>query len=113
LWFPLPDSVRLRPDDVLRIRLRAANPESHFRRRIELVSPDRQVFRWGDDWSVGEEVQVIEGRVGDFTPAFWSRANPRRQTGAESSQYLRIGLFGLPPGAVVELGPVERYRPAR
>ena len=113
LWFPLPDSVRLRPDDVLRIRLRAATPESHFRRRVELVSPDRQVFRWGDDWSVDEEVQMIEGRVGDFTPAFWSRANPRRQTGPESAQYLRIGLFGLRPGAVVELGPVERHRPAR
>lgn len=106
LLLPLPAALRLRPDDVLRIPVRAADEESYFRRRLDLITPDRRVFRHGDDWLVGPEWQTLELRVGDFTPAFWSRADPAARTGPAEARYLRLGLFGLVPGGTVELGPV-------
>ena len=41
--------------------------------RIELVSPDRTVFPLGDDLPIHSNPTTLIARVGDFTPAFWSR----------------------------------------
>jgi len=110
LLLTLPGSIRLRPDDVLRFRLRAADADSHFRRRLDLITVKRQVFRLGDDWPVGEAWQTVEMRVGDFTPAFWSRTDSTRRNGPAAARYFRVGLFGVAPGATVELGPLELRR---
>jgi hypothetical protein len=111
LLLPLPAGVSLQPDDLLRLRVRAADAGSEFRRRLELITPGRQVFRHGDDWPVGQEGQTIEMRVGDFTPAFWSRADPTGRTTSVDARYFRLGLFGLQAGATLEIGPFELLRP--
>jgi hypothetical protein len=110
LLLTVPASVTLRPDDVLRLRVRSGLPEHAFRRRVELVSVDRQVFRLGDDLLVGNGWETWDLRVGDFTPAFWSRADPSRRSGPEDARYVRLGLFGLEAGGVVELGPLGWFR---
>ncbi len=106
LILPLPAGLRLHANDVLRISVRAADEASSFRRRLDLITPGRHVFRHGDDWVVDTEWQTLELRVGDFTPAFWSRADPTARTGPAEARYLRLGLFGLTPGGTIELGPV-------
>ncbi len=110
LLLTVPATVRLHPDDVLRLRVRSGLPEHAFRRRVELVTADRQVFRQGDDLLVGNGWETLELRVGDFTPAFWSRADSGRRSGPEEARYVRLGLFGMEAGGVVELGPLEWLR---
>ncbi len=113
LILPLPENVLLAPNDLLRLRLRTADSVQPFRRRVELVTPDRRVYRHGDDWEVDGRWQSWDFRVGDFTPAFWSRTDPERPSGPEDARYLRLGLFGLEPGGGVELAPVEVWRSGR
>ena len=108
--FVLPLSPRLRLDenDTLRLRMRLTGMQHIPRRRVELVTIDREVFRYGNDLLPETGWHTIECRVGDFTPAFWSRTgdgNPAR------ARYIRVVFYGLRAGTTVELEPVVLVRP--
>lgn len=107
LILPLPGDLALAPDDVLRIHLALPEAARIGRRRVELITAGREVFRHGEDLPLVPTGEVIECRVGDFTPAFWSRAGAGLPAAA---RYLRLGLFGLGEGDEIELGPVTRVR---
>jgi hypothetical protein len=87
----------LSPEDHFQVEVQAM--EGAFRGRIELITPGRAVFRHAENWPVDEETRTITVRVGDFTPAFWSRvggtgASPDDSTDA---RMLRITLLGTGP----------------
>ena len=86
----------LTPDTLLRVEI--APDRSDVVRRLELITPQRTVFRHGDDVGLGAGPGVTDARVGDFTPAFWSRAGSPSPTDAA---FLRITLHGFPVGSRV------------
>lgn len=110
LILPLHGLKRLAIDDVFRLQIRLANPTppaAPVSLRCEFISPQREVFRYGEDQTLSPEWQIFEWRVGDLTPAFWSHVgagDPR------ASRYLRLGLFGFTEGQTLEMGPLELIR---
>ncbi len=98
LVLPLPRDLRLGPDSFLRIEASLEGQSSRF--RLELITPERAVFRHGDDSHVNPAVKVIHARIGDFTPAFWSRPHPVWPWDANS---LRITLPQARPGTRLHL----------
>ncbi len=104
----LPEGALRSPDVILRFGLRLSPGPASLRRRVELVTAQREVFRWGEDDLLDDRWQFIEARVGDFTPGIWSHVGPGDATAA---RYLRVSPMRLPAGAAVELTPVTLIRP--
>jgi hypothetical protein len=96
LLLPLPR--RLTPDT--RIRIELASDNHPFTRRIELITPRRTVFRHGDDSRIGPDPHIIEVRIGDFTPAFWSRPG---SIAPEQARFLHLTLQPFPVGSTLRL----------
>ncbi len=94
LLLPLP--AHLTPDTLLRVEVVPDRPD--VVRRLELITPRRTVFRHGDDVGIGAGPGVTEARVGDFTPAFWSRTGSPTP---EDAAFVRITLHGFPVGSRV------------
>ncbi len=103
LLLPLPPGLDLSPDDHFRVEIQAV--EASFRGRIELITPDRAVFRHAEDWPVDEKTRTITVRVGDFTPAFWSRVGGAGAALEDSTdaRMLRISLLGTGPEVQVRM----------
>jgi hypothetical protein len=110
LLLGLPPGAVESPDTVLRFRVRLEGAGGAWRRRIELITPTREVFRWGEDPRQTEPGETIEARVGDFTPAFWSHVGAGDPA---AGRYVRVSLLGLVPGESVELSPVTVVTPGR
>lgn len=90
----------LKSNSILRLHLRwlATAHESNAgpcRVRVELVTPGREVFRWGEETPFTEPVVHLACRVGDFTPAFWSRAAANDPAQA---RFVRLSVPGLRAG---------------
>ena len=97
-------------DDVFRLQIRLAHPASPVSPaslRCEFITPQREVFRHGEDQPLNPEWQAFEWRVGDLTPAFWSHVGPGDP---RASRYLRLGLFGFAEGQALEVGQLELIR---
>ncbi len=107
LLLPLHDLRGLAADDVLRLQLRVVEASRPVSLRFELITPHREVFRYGEDQPLGTEWQAFEWRVGDLTPTFWSHVGSGNPT---ESRYLRLGLFGLAEGQALEMAPLELIR---
>jgi hypothetical protein len=93
----LPSGLELSSEDHFRVEAQAV--EGSFRGRIEWITLGRAVFRHAEDWPIDEETRTVTFRVGDFTPAFWSRVHGRRDSTDVSSdaRMLRITLLGAGP----------------
>ncbi len=102
LVLPLPGDLHLRADTVLRFRYRTDSALAQ-RRRLTLITPEREWFRHDEDRPVTAGWQTDEVRVGDFTPAFWSRIGPGDPARAG---YFGLAITRLRPGESVTVGPV-------
>ena len=106
----LPVTALRSADTRLSFGVRLGTGSGARRRRIELITPEREVFRWGVDPVQEESWQIVEARVGDFTPAFWSHVGAGDPL---ASRYVRVSLLGLMPGESVELTPITLLHPGR
>lgn len=108
LALALPDGVRLRPDDLVRLRVRCVElPVSSVAARLDLITPQRRVFQGGDTVELGSTWGTVELRVGDATPGFWSHAT--KET-AGDARWVRLALFGLRRNEPIEVGELEFVR---
>ena len=107
LLLPLRGLTSLRPDDVIRFRARLVESARFIYIRTELITPQQEAFRHGEDQALTSDWHAFECRAGDFTPAFWSHladGNP------SAARYLRLDLFSLKAQQAVELTAVELIR---
>lgn len=111
LLLSLPRGLDLCLDDHLRVEVQAV--EGSFRGRIELITAGRAVFRHPEDWPVDEKTRTIMVRVGDFTPAFWSRVGGAGASVEQLSdaRMLRVTLLGTGPEVQVRITPVYGRSP--
>jgi hypothetical protein len=103
LMLPLPSGIHLSPESYFRVEVQAV--EGSFRGRIELITPGRATFRHAEDWPIDEKARTITVRVGDFTPAFWSRAKGPGGSPSDSSdaRMVRISVPGAGSEAQLRL----------
>lgn len=106
----LPVTALRSADTRLSFGVRLGTGSGARRRRIELITPEREVFRWGADPVQEDSWQLVEARVGDFTPAFWSHVGAGDPL---ASRFVRVSLLGLMPGESVELTPITLIQPGR
>jgi hypothetical protein len=112
----LPSSLTLHEDDLLfaEIRLtRTSHKTSAAGRtsalpgdayyRINLITPGREVFRYSEDIPFGTSWASLTWRIGDFGPALWSHLGEDYRLPVERLRFLRVSVYGLDIGDVVEL----------
>ncbi len=107
LVLPLPADVGLDSNSLLRFRFRVTSPWSQ-RRRLSLITPARETFRHDEDLLVRDGWQTEEVRVGDFTPAFWSRVGPGDPARAG---YVGLAITRLRAGDSVEVSDLQVLQP--
>lgn len=101
LMLPLPSGIQLSPESHFRVEVQAV--EGSFRGRIELITPGRVTFRHAEDWPIDEKTRTITVRVGDFTPAFWSRVKGPGGSPGDSSDARMVRITVLGTGSGVQL----------
>jgi hypothetical protein len=106
----LPAGFRLQDDDVLRFRVRLVEGVHPSGVRCELITPGRVVRAMVRDTDITPDGVALDFRVGDFTPAFWSHADPDDAVVAADFRYVRIEFGGMPVGTRIELGAIQRLR---
>lgn len=108
LALAVPDGVRLRPDDLLRLRLRCTRPlAAPVEARLDLLTPGRRVFQSAASVPLSMAWQTLELRVGDTTPGFWSHTTAETETDA---RWVRLALLGLSRNEPIEFGELEFLR---
>lgn len=108
LALAVPEGVRLRPDDLVRLRVRCVRrPSQPVFSRLDLVTPQRRVFQSTATVKLGPTWVTLELRVGDATPGFWSHATAEAATDA---RWVRLALFGLGRNEPLEFGELEFLR---
>jgi hypothetical protein len=105
----LPDDFQFQLEDRLAGQLRVASARKVFY-RLNLLTPAKQVFRYGEDGEATARWVQLGCRIGDFGPAMWSSLGEDYALGVSQLHFVRISFDDLDVGDFVELRNYGVYR---
>lgn len=108
---PFPAIVALREEDLLCLELRLIPPRPHTTYRVNLITSEREVFRYTEDQWFGNYWTKVAWRIGDLGPTFWSRYGPDYRLPVSRLRHLRLSFGNLEAGDQVEIRNVGLVRP--
>ena len=106
----LPDGIRPRESDVVRVRLKPHAGPRLTTVRVEFVTGTRIVHGLSLETGPQEGPWTGDFRLGDAESSFWSRADPGRRSGASEVRWVRILFPGISTATEFDLLGVELRR---
>ena len=103
IFLKIPEDIILQEDDRLLFQIRLTTPNKNSYFRVNLITPEKEVFRYTENLSFGDNFSEIDFRVGDSTPFFWSRVGKDYNVPVRRFRYIRISAGNLAPEDRLEI----------